>query len=135
MAFVFKCAHCGNDTFTQKGFNASRTQKRLMCKNCGKSTYVPVEEFEGNVISTVTPPTVKEIVEVKTETNKSNPGWNEKETSKVNVTNDKVLTVDLENERKEQREPDYPKHVLLILVDSRGAFLIYRSYGSYLLTA
>jgi len=122
MAFVFKCANCGNDTFTQKGFNSSRTQKRLVCKSCGKSTYVPVEEFEGNVIPTVTAPTVKEIVEVKTETNKSNPVWNEKETSKVNVTNDKVLTVDLENERKEQREPDVSKTRIININGQQGAF-------------
>lgn len=37
------CTECGCDKFNRHGKNSSGTAYRFVCKNCGKSVYVPVD--------------------------------------------------------------------------------------------
>lgn len=106
MSYVFHCEACGNTSYVQKGFNSNRTKKKLKCKECGKINLVDLALFEGSVAAASPTPSVKNTVEPKV----------------VNVTNDSVLTVDLENERKEQREPNVAKTRVININGQQGAF-------------
>ncbi len=105
MAYVFRCEACGHNTYVQKGFNSNRTKKKLKCKECGKINFVDLALFEGSVTASSISD-VKSVVEPKV----------------VNVTNDSVLTVDLENERKENREPSVAKTRVININGQQGAF-------------
>lgn len=105
MSYVFHCDVCGNTSYVQKGFNSNRTKKKLKCKECGKINLVDLVIFEGSVTASSISD-VKSVVEPKV----------------VNVTNDSLLTVDLENERKEQREPSVAKTRVININGQQGAF-------------
>ncbi len=105
MPYVFHCEACGNTSYVQKGFNSNRTKKKLKCKECGKINLVDLALFEGSVTASSISD-VKSVVEPKV----------------VNVTNDSVLTVDLENERKENREPSVAKTRVININGQQGAF-------------
>ena len=105
MSYVFHCEACGNTSYVQKGFNSNRTKKKLKCKECGKINLVDLALFEGSVTASSISD-VKSVVEPKV----------------VNVTNDSLLTVDLENERKENREPSVAKTRVININGQQGAF-------------
>ncbi|MDD3399144.1 MAG: hypothetical protein PHW93_06080 [Candidatus Methanomethylophilaceae archaeon] len=91
--FSFVCSECGHHEYTSKGFNANRTKKRLVCKNCGKNVYVDIDVFEGAV-----------------------------SVNSVDVTSPEIKTVDLVNERMEDREPFVSKTRILCINGQTGAF-------------
>lgn len=124
MAFVFKCNQCGGTTYTQKGFNANRTMKRLVCKSCGKTNTVPLAEFDGttNTVSSTNVNVAAAPVTAPTTTVTSGqPAWNAVPGT-VNVKNAEMLTADINNERKEPEDPDVAKNRVLCINGVSGIY-------------
>jgi DNA-directed RNA polymerase subunit RPC12/RpoP len=105
--FSFVCAECGCEEYTSKGFNSNKTKKRLVCKNCGKNVYVDLDVFDGATSAPVSSRTV-------------NVG--ESITSANIAEVPPVKTVDLVNERNEDREPLVAKTRIISINGQTGAF-------------
>lgn len=124
--FNFVCEACGHREYTTKGYNSNRTKRRLVCKNCGKNTNVDIAQFEIQSRSTVSPTVSAPVHEVETVSVPSDGSF----LSTVNVQNAQVvaspevpiITADLENERREDREPNVPKIRMLNINGQTGAF-------------
>jgi len=101
--FSFVCTECGHDGFTSKGFNSNKTKKRLVCKNCGKNVYVDVDVFEGTASA-------------------SSYAGETISSSKVETVAPPAQTVDLVNERLEDREPTVAKTRIICINGQKGAF-------------
>jgi len=121
--FNFVCENCGHDQYTTKGYNAARTKRRLVCKNCGKNTTVDLVVFEGRDTS------VPEVETPRSETTQAPVSVGGGAfVSSVNVQNAPVeepvpvITADLENERHEDREPNVPKTRFININGQTGAF-------------
>lgn len=124
MVFEFKCAHCGGTTYTQKGFNANRTMKRLVCKSCGKTNTVPLDIFEGtstNSVAANVNVAAAPVTASTTTVTSGQPSWNAVPGT-VNVKNAEMLTADINNERKEPEDPDVAKNRVLCINGVSGIY-------------